>query len=367
MSEERMSETWILGSTGRVGRALADRLSQQSRAGVVLVGRSADALRRIAEQSDAEVRVLVLGDLDAMVKAVRRERPRVVVNLLGSYADNAPALARACMPGGAYVDLAVDLATIETLVGMNHEASRERSIIVSGAGFGVLGTEAVVAHLCKGRPRPAKVQVDALGSFAAEDGVMGEAFAQTSVDVITTGGLRYRNGELVPVSLASNLQRLTLPDGTTVASAAVPSGELFAAHAMSGAPDVDFSSALAPTTLVVRAMLPAMSRLLRIPAMHRMMVRQLASSKTKSSPRPRPHSWGHAVVTWQDGTVREGWLRAGDAMEYTADILAAVTSKLTRDDVPHGAFTPAAAFGAQIAVDAGGTLIDALPPGSSRE
>lgn len=111
----------------------------------------------------------------------------------------------------------------------------------------MLGTEAVVARLCEGRSRPASVRVDALGSFASEDGVMGEAFAKTSVDVISTGGRSYRGGRLVATRLASDVQHTVLPDGTSVTSAAVPSGELFAAHKISGAPDVDFTSALAPT------------------------------------------------------------------------------------------------------------------------
>jgi short subunit dehydrogenase-like uncharacterized protein len=358
MTDTRTDEVWILGATGRVGRALAERLSRQGLAGIVLVGRSEDGLRRVAENLTTEVRLIVLDGFDSMTEAVQRERPRVVVNLLGTYGETAPALARACMPGGAYIDLANDLTALKVLVGMHEEAKRNESTLISGAGFGVLATEAIVVQLCDGRPTPASVRVDALASFAPEDGVVGEAFAQTLVDVITTGGRSYRDGRLVPIRLASNFHRHTLPDGTTVASSAVPSGELFAAQIVSGAPNVDFTSALAPSAPMVRALLPLMTRLLRLPAMRRMMVRLMAASKTTAAPRPRPHSWGHAVVTWPDGTVREGWLRADDAMDYTADALAAVTIALTSDVAPHGAFTPAAAFGARIAIDAGGTLID---------
>lgn len=358
MSDARTNEVWILGATGRIGRAVAERLSDRGLPGLVLVGRSEQGLRRVADRMGADVRVLVLDAFEAMTEAVRRERPRVVVNLLGSYARTAPALARACMPGGAYVDLANDLPTLETLIGMNNETKSNRSTIISGAGFGVLATEAVVAHLCEGWPAPVAVRVDALGAFASQGGVMGEAFAQTSVDVITTGGRSYREGRLVPTRLGSNLQHHTLPDGTTVASAAVPSGELLAAFLVSEAPNVDFTSALAPTAPMMRAILPLMTRLLRIPALRRVMIRRMAASKTKAAPRPRPHSWGHAVVTWSDGSVREGWLRADDAMDYTVDVLAAVSVALAAGAAPHGAFTPAAAFGAQIAVDAGGTFID---------
>jgi short subunit dehydrogenase-like uncharacterized protein len=84
----------------------------------------------------------------------------------------------------------------------------------------------------------------------------------------------------------------------------------------------------------------------------------MAASKTKEAPRGRPHSWGHAIVTWANGTRREGWLRADDAMDYTADVLTVVVLAMIDGTASHGAFTPAAAFGAQLAVAAGATFLD---------
>lgn len=289
---------------------------------------------------------------------MQRDRPGAVVNVLGSYSETAPAIARACIPDGAYIDLANDLTTLRALQDMGDTAASAASTLITGAGFGVLGTEAVVARLCQGRPIPSSVRADALASFSSEQGVVGEAFAQTSVEVLGTGGLRYSNGRLVPVQLGSNLQRLITPDGTTVVSAAVPSGELRAARNASGAPEVDFTSALAPTSRLVRPLLPLIGRLVKLPSVRSFVIRMMAASRTEESPRPRPHTWGHAVVTWPDGTRREGWLRADDAMDYTAAVLAAVVARIAAGERPHGAFTPADAFGFTIATEAGGVFID---------
>lgn len=361
MDTGRSDEIWILGATGRVGQALAERLSRQGVDKLVVVGRSAAGLTRMTAQLGSEVRALPLSDLGAMIDAVRREKPRLVINLVGSYATTASELARACMPGGAYVDLANDLESVQAMLDLHGEAVQNAATLITGAGFGVLGTEAVVARICSGRPTPDSVRVDAVGSSAAAEGVMGEAFAATSVDVITTGGRSYRGGRLVPTRLASNVQRLTLPDGTTATTASVPSGELLAAQRASAAPNIDFTSALAPTSGVVRAVLPVMTVLLKLPALRRLMISQLASSKTKSAPRPRPHSWGHAVATWPDGSIREGWLRTDDAMDFTADALTAIATRVIAGAAPHGAFTPVAAFGPDIAVAAGGTLLGDEP------
>ena len=90
-----------------------------------------------------------------------------------------------------------------------------------------------------------------------------------------------------------------------------------------------------------------------------MLIKSMASSKTKKAPRPHPYSWGHAVIDWPDGTTREGWLRAEDAMDYTADVLMVVVRALLAETAPRGAYTPAAAFGPELAIEAGATFVDA--------
>jgi hypothetical protein len=62
------------------------------------------------------------------------------------------------------------------------------------------------------------------------------------------------------------------------------------------------------------------------------------------------------VISWPDGTTQEGWLRAGDANEYTA-AAAEVAARLARGDALPGAYTPAAAFGPELAASAGAELI----------
>jgi len=349
---------WILGATGRIGRAVAARLAVQGLA-VTLVGRGREQLEAVSAGlgKKGEVTIVVADTTTRIAEEIARARPSVVINAIGNYAETAVPIARACMYGGHYVDLAVDLPAMARLLDLHGEAMNAGSTLVTGAGFGVLATEAIVVKLCRDQPVPTHVRVDALASVATEAGVMGEAFAVTTVDVITTGGRRYEGGCLVKTRLGSDPQTITLPDGQIVKSASIPAGELLAAHRASRAQSVSATSALAPTGLVVRALLPVVAVLLSIPALQRFAVGQMARTRLKAAPRPRQHSWGHAVVTWSDGTFREGWLRAGDAMDYTADVLAAIIEAFAEGRGKPGANTPAVAFGPELATAAGGTFI----------
>lgn len=48
--------------------------------------------------------------------------------------------------------------------------------------------------------------------------------------------------------------------------------------------------------------------------------------------------------------------RADDAMDYTADVVTEIAVRLARGEAPVGAYTPAEAFGADLATAAGGAF-----------
>ncbi|WP_103353957.1 saccharopine dehydrogenase NADP-binding domain-containing protein [Amycolatopsis sp. CA-128772] len=332
-------EIWVLGALGRTGRAITAELAARGLP-VVLVGRNREQLAATGSK------FVVADGVEAIAAEISRQRPAVVVNTIGEYAATAATIARACLPGGHYVDMAADPIAVQRLLDLHDEAQAGGSTFVTGAGFGVLATEAVVASLCEGRPTPSRVQVDALASVATEEGAVGVALAASIVDALTAVSAR-----------GAKPRTLVLPDGETGKVAGVDSGERIAAQRASGAPDVTVSSGLAPAAPVVRALLPLLGRVVSIPVVRRFAVRRLAAVRTKGAPRPRTHTWGHAVVTWPDGTTREGWLRAGEAMDFTAAVVAEVAARLARGEGKPGAHTPASALGADVAEAAGGTFL----------
>jgi len=345
---------WVLGATGRVGRAVTTRLLDRGES-VVLVGRESERLREIA--ANTGLRVVIADTAARIAAAIQKERPAVVINTIGDYAESATTIARACLPGGHYLDQAADLTSVPRLLALHDEAAAAGSTLVTGAGFGVLATEAVVASLCEGRPVPAEVRVDAVASVAVEAGLLGTALAASIIDVLVTGGRRYREGGMARSRIGAEARRLPLPDGEHAMVSEAPSAELLAAQRTSAAPNVIAATAMMPASPVARAVLPFAGRLLRLEPLRRFAIRQIAGVTAKAAPRPRKHSWGHAVVTWPDGTTREGWLRTGEAMDFTAAVSAEVAARLARGEGKPGAYTPAAAFGPDLATAAGGEII----------
>ncbi len=252
-------------------------------------------------------------------------------------------MASACPPGTHYVDVANELSAVQTVLGLGRRAAAAGQVMVTGAGFGVLGTEGVVLRLCDGQPRPTQVRVDAIPSLALEAGVVGEALAATIVEIIRFGGRSVKGGRLVASPSVADPLTLTTPDGDVISTGSGANGELVAAWRASGADGVVAATTAAPSNGLVRLLLPAVTGVVRLPGMGQLATRGIARVPLRAAARPRPSSWGHARVQWPSGLVRDGWLRVGDAMEFTASVAAEATRRLLRGEGRPGSYTPGVA------------------------
>jgi short subunit dehydrogenase-like uncharacterized protein len=348
---------WILGATGRIGRAVARRLAAQGLA-PVLVGRDAEALATLVASLGGNASVRVSGALSDTARMMGQERPRVVVNTIGPFTHTALLIAQACRPGTHYVDLSNELPSVLELLAQDGRARQAGSIVVTGAGFGVLATECVVLTLCRDRPAAARVRCSAIPAVENEPGRIGEAFAASITGAFAYGGRQYEAGELTDARLLGDYSLVLLPDGRRIGTATGPTGELEAARRSSGAPSVVSATSMVPSSAMLRATLPALSALMRIGAVRRFATRRIASVVIKPTRKEAPPvSWSHARVDWPSGESREGWMRTGDAMVFTADVVTEVVARLARGEGSPGAYTPGALFGPELATSCLGEII----------
>lgn len=104
-------EVWVLGATGRTGRAITRRLHAAG-ARLVLVGRDRERLRAAATDLDGEPR-MVVASLSAALSQLGEDPPGVVVSTVGPFTTTAPQVTGALPPGTHYVDVSNELASVE--------------------------------------------------------------------------------------------------------------------------------------------------------------------------------------------------------------------------------------------------------------
>ncbi len=227
--------------------------------------------------------------------------------------------------------------------------------VVTGAGFGVVATEALVLAL-RGNRRPAQsARVVAMPGMATR----GRNVAASAVEVLTAGGRAYRGGVLNTTRPGSAYWRIPTPSGNSVGGIGVAVGDLESARRASGAEDVDAFTTEVPANAVVRAALPALAKAAR----YRPVRRALEYGVTLTdSPEPAADqhqdyvSLSYAQLNWADGESRAGWLQMGDGYAFSGKVAAAVVRAQLEGAVPPGAHTPSV-LGPELAFDAGAVLV----------
>ncbi|MUL78535.1 saccharopine dehydrogenase NADP-binding domain-containing protein [Mycolicibacterium sp. CBMA 226] len=349
-----MQTIWVLGATGKGGRAIASELIGTTTADVVLAGRDHDRLAAAAASIGGRSRTLVAAGPTELATRIAAEKPTVVVNTIGPFGETTGPLARACLTAGShYVDLANELPPVQELLGLDTEARRAGVALVTGAGFGVLATEALVLELAGGRPAAARATVAAMPTV---DG-LGSAVLASVVDAVAYGGRRYRNGQLERTRLGADHAWIPVPDLPAIQAIAVPTGELEAARRASGAADVLAFSSEVPSGRTVRAALPALSALLSARPVHTGLQRLISRTKLTPPAKSGDVSWAYARLDWADRTHREAWLRTGEGYSFTAKVAALTAMRLSDGHGSPGAATPGALFGPDLARDAGAQII----------
>ena len=278
----------------------------------------------------------------------------MVVNTVGPFTRTALPLARACLRAGThYVDLANELDAVLQLLDLDPEA-RDRGItLVTGAGFGVLATEALTIALRGEREAAVKAEVAALPAVEG----LGSAVLSSSVDVLAYGGRRYQGGQLVRKRIGGDHIRIDVPTGGTRQAVGVPIGELEAARRASGAGEVVAYSSEVPGGRIARALLPVMSVLLSVNVFRRALLRLVERLRIVPPVSPGGESWAYARLEWADGTGAEAWLRTGEGYAFTGEVAASVVEELRGGAVSAGAFTPGALLGPTLAIRAGAEIL----------
>jgi NAD(P)H-binding len=345
----------VLGATGRTGRGIARRLHEAG-APVVLVGRDAARLALLAAELPG-ARVVAGSFEDTLARLGSQNIDiDIVVNTVGPFERTAPRAIDA-LPRAHYVDLANDPIAFSLVLGRHAEATAAGTTLVTGAGFGVLATEAAALLVVEGHGAPESVRVDAMASVSGDGSPLGEALAATIIDGIASmARIPARDRRDWP-GFGSRRELLVTPEGQGILCVGFPSGEFVAASRATGATSVFSGSSEAPTSRIIPFVLPLAFVLLRSARLRRSLTARLAALPWTASETSRP-SWARARAEWPDGTQRVTWFRAGEGMDFTIAVASEVALRLARGEGRPGAFTPGELFGTGLALTAGGTFVE---------
>jgi short subunit dehydrogenase-like uncharacterized protein len=333
----------VYGATGRTGRQIAGELA---RSGLVpvLAGRDEVRLRHVAEEMTAEYRV---ADLDHLPQVLTPD-VEVVVNAAGPVSATVVPVARAAAAAGAhYVDLANELAAVQSLVALAPLFERAGRSAVPAAGFGTVATDALARLLTEAVPQTVRLD---LGMQVDGDGRSPGA-ARSAALVLAAGGARLVDGRVERTRLGARAVRHPDLPGASI----VPLGlaDLVVTPITTGVENVSAGIVVPMPPMAARAVLPVLARGARWLSRSRQPVGRGEHTS---------RAWARA---WRpDGTSEWAHLSAGEGYDFSARAAAATVAGLLRGDARPGVVTAVGQFGVSLAEHAGGRIRSSL--GESR-
>ncbi len=321
------ARSWMLyGAAGHTGTLIARHAHQRGHR-PLLAGRSAPAITALAGQLGLPYRALTLDDPVALNAALADVD--LVLNAAGPFLHTAGPLAEACLAAGVhYTDIGNELQVFRTLYDLHQRAQRAGVTIIPGAGFGVVATNCLARYVSDAVGGAEHLEVAAQAATAQQ----GPGIAASIRENLPYGGWIRRAGHLHPQALGSGTVTITLPGGPCRIMP-FPTGDLEAAFQATGAPDI---TAYSP-----------------VPG-------------DPAPDRPAYQSVGWARAAGRDGATAEAWLQTGESYAFTAAASIRVVEETLAQSRP-GAFSPAAAFGADFALSIPDTArIDTIPAASPR-
>jgi len=332
---------WVIyGVNGVTGRlVLANALEQGQRP--IIAGRDASSVRALAERHGLEPAAVSLDDRQALEALLLRGSR--VLHTAGPFARTAAPMLNACLATATpYVDISGELDVVLTTLARDAEARRVGILLVAGAGFGVTAGDCIAAHVVRRRPRAKRLRI----GVDLRNGQRSLGAVLSTLDVLGAGGAWIERGALVRGRVAHLRFRASLGERSQTFVAA-PLAEALAAHRTTGIADV-VAGVPAPRFIapLMGWLAPLLQGMARQPALRRLVTNRVRPPEALAPARPQTplHSFVWAQATDEDGAATSV-LELGEGYAFAAAAMVQA-ARLLNDRPLAGAFTPAAAFGA---------------------
>lgn len=334
-----MASFLIYGATGYTARLILERCLERGLR-PLLAGRS-EAVREIAAAEGLEARVSGLDDPAALRSVLAGLT--AVLHCAGPFSRTSRPMVDACLATGVhYLDITGEIGVFEGLAARDAEARARGVMLLPGAGFDVVPSDCLAAHLKRRLPTATSLRL----AFESSGGI-SRGTATTMIENISRGGAVRRGGKIVPVPAGWKTITVDLGRGP-VDVTTIPWGDVATAWYSTGIPDIEVYTRM---TSGMRRALTA-SRYLGWLLASAPVQRMLKAGVRRGAPGPdeqaRARGTSRLYGEARDGTGARASARleGPDGYTMTARTAVAAVERVMNGGATPGFRTPSLAFGA---------------------
>lgn len=335
-----MPKTFLIyGATGYTGGLIAHEAARRGLS-PILAARRADAVEALGRELGLETRAFSLDEPARITAGLAGVT--AVMHCAGPFARTSRPMIDACLATGVhYLDITGEMGVFEAVAARDAEAKKAGVTLLPGAGFDVVPSDSLAAHLAHRLPGAVRL---ALGFEAL--GRPSHGTATTMLENLPYGGAVRRNGRIVRVPHAYRTRVIDFGSGPRKAIT-IPWGDVSTAFHSTGIPDIEvYMSAPLPMRFGLR-----LARVLRpvlgAKSIQGFLQRRIDSAAPGPSAEHRAHGrtrlWGEAVDAAGKTVVSR--LAGPESYDFTVLTTLAALERVIAGETPAGFLTPSRAFG----------------------
>jgi short subunit dehydrogenase-like uncharacterized protein len=339
----------LYGATGYVGRAVAE-LAVERGLRPLLAGRSATSLEPQAGELDVEYRVVALDDPDTLAGAMATVP--VVLNCAGPFVHTFEPIVDACLATGThYVDITGE-PPVYASIATRHDAAESAGVmLLPGAGFDVVPTDCLAAHLVRRLPTATHLTLafSQHGPAGLPPGTLN-----TMIEMLAYGSSAQHRVDGAVVTATPRKKRMVDFGDGPVPVSMLTWGDVFVAYRSTGIPNIDDYAAFPP------GLFRQMDLIDRVRPLFRMTpIRNLAKKAQRGGATAEERAatstavWGE--VTDDAGGSAVARLHGPEAgLIWTSRAVLGVVERILSGEFTPGYQTPATAYGPDLVLDTEG-------------
>jgi short subunit dehydrogenase-like uncharacterized protein len=329
----------LYGSYGYTGRLIAERARELGLT-PLLAGRDARQLEAQAAETGAPHRAFALDDRAALDAALRETK--VVLHAAGPFSHTARPMMEACLRTGAhYLDITGEIGVFEMAAAQNVFASMAGVMLLPGAGFDVVPSDCLAAHLKRRLPTATSLTLAFQGIGGVSRGTL-----TTMAENAGEGGAVRRGGRITRVPAAWKSMEVDFGRGPVTVTT-IPWGDVSTAYHSTGIPNVQVYTRVPARQVRMMRATRRLGWLLGSGPVQSMMKRSIRKGPPGPTPEQRAKGvsllWGMAVDG--DGRAAVSRLRTPEGYTLTARTSVEAVRRVLAGEAPAGFQTPSRAYG----------------------
>ena len=351
-----MSKTFLIyGANGYTGELVAKEAVAQGLT-PVLAGRSAEAVAALAQRLGLDHRVFSLDDPAAVTAGL--DGMGAVLHCAGPFWHTAVPMLDGCLRTGThYLDVTGEIAVFQLLAARSDEAKAAGIMVLPGAGFDVVPTDCLAAHLKRRLPTANHLVLAFKGLGGVSRGAM-----TTAVEAIARGqaGMIRRNGELAEVPSGWRTSLVDFGQGSEP-TVTIPWGDVYTGYHSTGIPNIEVYMAASQEMIRNMALGRYVTWLMKSSMVQNFVKKRIRSGKPGPTPeeraRGRSYIWGMA----EDSKIAvQSRLVTPEGYTLTALTGVHMVQKALADNAPPGYQTPSSAYGPDLIMEIKGVTREEL-------